>query len=62
MRLGHDQVVWSNNIKQLKSFENIIKVNNYDEKFTVNETLKEINITNGKFNKEINFEFYLRSE
>ncbi|WP_460294296.1 glycoside hydrolase family 2 TIM barrel-domain containing protein [Clostridium tertium] len=48
--LGHDQVIWPNNIKRLNSYKTIIKVNSDEEKFIINETSKEINITNGNFN------------
>ncbi|MDU1052626.1 MAG: beta-galactosidase small subunit [Clostridium baratii] len=50
LKLGHDQIVWSNNVKNLKSFESITEVKKCEEGFIVNESTKEINIINGEFN------------
>lgn len=50
LKLGHDQIVWSNNVKSLKSFESITEVKSCEEGFIVNESAEEINIVNGDFN------------
>lgn len=50
LKLGHDQIVWSNNVRNLKSFESITEVKNCEEEFIVNESAEEINIVNGDFN------------
>ena len=50
LKLGHDQIVWSNNVRNLKSFESITEVKNCEEGFIVNESAEEINIVNGDFN------------
>lgn len=50
LKLGHDQIVWSNNVKSLKSFESITEVKSCEEVFIVNESAEEINIVNGDFN------------
>ena len=50
LKLGHDQIVWSNNVRNLKSFESITEVKNCEEEFIVNESAEEINIVNEDFN------------
>ena len=50
LKLGHDQIVWSNNVRNLKSFESITEVKSCEEGFIVNESAEEINIVNGDFN------------
>lgn len=48
--LGHDQFIIQNEVKNIKSVNDLIKIKNTDEKFYVEETLNKIKIANSNFN------------
>ena len=47
--LGHDQVIWPNNVKNLKSFNEITRRDNKNKEFKIEEKLNEITIINENF-------------
>ena len=50
LKLGHDFIVWSNNVQNLKSFKSITEIKSCEEGFIVSESAKEINVINEDFN------------
>ncbi|WP_300954773.1 glycoside hydrolase family 2 TIM barrel-domain containing protein, partial [uncultured Clostridium sp.] len=47
--LGHDQFIIQNEVKNIKSINDLIKINNTDEKFYIEESFNKIKIINSNF-------------